>query len=245
MTSVLARQRAAQVAAWRADVSSRTTGRWADLGGLAAHATGIPVPYWNSAHVTAPEGLTRLDEAAAFFGDLPWGVLVPEELDTDHHVTSGLVLVTTQAVMTRDLADLPGVPEIELRWDAPADVVALQAASFGGDHLDDFLLPKANNDACALVVAYDGGVPVSTATLVVAEGVAAVYGVGTPPEHQRRGYGSAVTLAVLHEAVRRGCDLAFLNPSEQGYEVYARLGFEDQLGWRVYRTLVETAGAAE
>ena len=240
-TPLLARQRAAQVAAWRADASSRTTGRWADLGGLAAHATGIPVPYWNSAHVTAPEGLSRLAEAAAFYGDLPWGVLVPEELDTDH----GLVPVTEQAVMTRSLDGLPGVPEVELRWDAPADAIALQRDAFGGEHLEDFLLPKTVNDACALVVAYDGGVPVSTATLVVADGVAAVYGVGTPPEHQRRGWGSVVTLAVLHEGRRRGCDLAFLNPSEQGHAVYARLGFEDQPGYRVYRTLAETAGAAE
>ena len=239
-TSVLERQRAAQVAAWRADVASRTTGRWADLGGLAAHSTGLPVVYWNGAHVTAPEGLSHLDEAAAFFGDLPWAVLVPEELDTDH----GLAPVTEQRVMTRSLDGLPDVPEVDLRWDAVADAVALQQAAFGGDLVPEFLLPKAVNSACALVVAYDAGVPVSTATLVVTDGVGAVYGVGTPPEHQRRGWGSVVTLAVLHEAARRGCDLAFLNPSEQGYPVYARLGFEDQPGWRVYRTLADAAGAA-
>lgn len=239
--SLPARQRAAQVAAWRADVSSRTTGRWADLGGLAAHATGIPVSWWNGVHVTAPEGLSHLDVAAAFFDDLPWGVLVPDELDGDH----GLVPVTRQRVMTRGLEDLPAVPDLELRWDAAQDAISLQDRAFGGEHLDDFLLPKTVNDACALVVAYDAGAPVSTATLVVADGVAAVYGVGTPPEHQRRGYGSAVTLAVLHEAVRRGCDLAFLNPSDEGYAVYARLGFEDQPGYGVYRTLAETAGAAE
>lgn len=239
--ALLARQRAAQVAVWRADVSTRTTGRWADLGGLAAHATGLPVPYWNAVHVTAPEGLDRLDEAAAFFGELPWGVLVPEELDSGH----GLTTVTEQALMLRALRDLPDVPAVELRWDAPADVVEVQRSAFGdGGHLEGFLLPKAVNDACALVVAYDDGVPVSTATLVVVEDVAAVFGVGTAPEHRGRGLGAAVTLAVLHEAVRRGCDLAFLHPSEQGHGVYARLGFEDAPGYRVYSTLAETAGAA-
>ena len=232
-TPLLARQRAAQVAAWRADVSSRTAGRWADLGGLAVHATGLPVGYWNGAHLTAPEGMSRLDEAAAWFGDLPWAVLVPEELDGDH----GLERVTEQRVMTRTLDDLPPLPDVDLRWDAAADAVALQDAAFGGELVEEFVLPKTVNDACALVVAYDGGVPVSTATLVVADGVAAVYGVGTPPEHQRRGWGTVVTLAVLHEAVHRGCDLAFLNPSDEGYEVYARLGFEDQPGWQVYRPL--------
>ena len=83
------------------------------------------------------------------------------------------------------------------------------------------------------MTAYDGA-PVSTATLVVADGVAAVYGVGTVIGWRGRGLGRAVTLAVLHEARARGCDLAFLNPSDLGYGVYARLGFRDAPGWRVH-----------
>ena len=76
--------------------------------------------------------------------------------------------------------------------------------------------------------------PAATATLVTVDGVAAVYGVGTPSRHRRQGYGTAVTLAVLHEGRRRGCDLAFLNPSDLGRGVYAALGFTDAPPWHVF-----------
>ena len=57
MTTALERQRAATVAVWKADVATRPRGDWADLGGLAVHTTGIAVPYWNGAYLTAPRGL--------------------------------------------------------------------------------------------------------------------------------------------------------------------------------------------
>lgn len=50
---------------------------------------------------------------------------------------------------------------------------------------------------------------------------------------------------MLHEAVRRGCDLAFLNPSDEGFGMYQDLGFAEALPYRVYSALVVTVGAAE
>lgn len=228
MTTPLERQRTATVGAWRADVEVRPQGAWTDLGGLSLHRTGIPVVYWNSAFLTRPSGLTGLDEATTWFGDLPWGVLAPQEWDVD------LPHVTDQRVMLRDLAGLPDVPDLDLRW-ADAGAVTVQAAAFAGAHLEDFVLPKLTNPAGAVVTAYDGDDPVATATLLCVDGVAAVYGVGTVPSHRRQGLGAAVTVAVLLEGARRGCDLAFLNPSDEGYGVYAALGFTDAPGWSVYR----------
>ena len=74
----------------------------------------------------------------------------------------------------------------------------------------------------------------STATLVVVDGVAAVFGVATVPAYRRRGLGRAMTLAVLHEGARRGADLAFLNPSDSGDPVYRALGFTDAPGFAVW-----------
>ncbi|MGB8650710.1 MAG: GNAT family N-acetyltransferase [Mycobacteriales bacterium] len=231
----LERQRLATAAVWRADVARRRSGAWLWLDGLACHTTGLGVRPWNGAHLVAPDGMARLDEAAAWFDawDVPWGVLVPAEMDV---APPGLTHLTDQPVMLRDLAGLPTAPDLDLRWDAGLDAAALQAEGFSEprDRSEAFVLPKVGAPASAVVVGYDGSRPVATATVFWVDGVAAVYGVATVPSHRRQGWGAAVTTAVLHEAARLGCDLAFLNPSEPGRGVYARLGFEDAPPWRVF-----------
>ena len=225
----ITRQRAAAVAVWRADVATRPRGEWAQLQDVAVHTTGIPVRPWNGAHVTGPD--PDLQAARGWFRarGMPWAVLVPAEL-TFRPTTE---LLTEQRVMLRHLEDLPPMPDLDLRWDDGPGAAAVQQAAFGDELTREFVLPKLVNPSCAVVTAYHGG-PVATATLVVAAGVAAVFGVGTLPSHRRRGLGGAVTAAVLHEASARGCDLAYLNPSDLGYGTYARLGFTDAPGWRVH-----------
>ncbi len=231
----LARQRAATVAVWRADVATRPAGDWADLGGLALHTTGLAAVHWNGAHLTHPGGLAHLGEAHAWFAErrMPWAVLVPAELDLD----PGTPHVTDQAVMLRSLDHLPASPPLTMRWDDAEGAAAVQAEAFG-DPLamaTAFVVPKLRNAACAVAVASDEAGPVASATLVTVNGVAGIYGVGTVPAARRRGLGRALTVAVLHEARRRGCDLAFLNPSPAGYGVYAGLGFADAPPWRIYQ----------
>ena len=226
---LIARQRAAVVAVWRADVSTRPRGEWAQLQDVAVHTTGLPVMPWNGAHVTGPE--PDLEAARDWFLErsMPWAVLVPEELS----FRPTTELITEQRVMLRGLEDLPPVPDLELRWDDGQGAAAVQQAAFGDELAGEFVLPKLVNPSCAVVTAYDPK-PVATATLVLVAGVAAVFGVGTLPSHRRRGLGTAVTLAVLHEASSRGCDLAYLNPSDLGYGCYVRLGFSDAPGWLVH-----------
>jgi ribosomal protein S18 acetylase RimI-like enzyme len=219
---------------WQEDAASRPDGAWADLGGVAAHTTGIAVRHWNGAHLTDPSGLDRLPAVDAWFAarGMPWGLLVPADADQPE-----LPLLTEQPVMLRRLDRLAGLAPHPLRWGAADDASVVQAAAFG-DPLEEtraFVTPKLTSAACGVVTLYDGQLAVSTATLVVVDGVCAVFGVATLPSHQRRGFGRAVTLAVLHEGVRRGCDLAYLNPSESGAPVYRALGFTDAPGFRVYR----------
>jgi GNAT superfamily N-acetyltransferase len=69
------------------------------------------------------------------------------------------------------------------------------------------------------------GEPVTSATLILAAGVAGVYDVSTPPRWQRRGYGAAITALTLAEARAAGYRYACLTASPQGERVYRRLGF--------------------
>jgi GNAT superfamily N-acetyltransferase len=220
---------------WQADVATRPAGDWADLGGVVVFTTGLAVRHWNGAYLTDPSGLTRIPDVDAWFAarGMPWGLLVPSDLAL---TPLALQRLTVQRVMLRDLDGLPPVPELALRWDAAEDAARVQVAAFE-DSLEDtraFVAPKLVNAACGVVTAFDGDEPVSTATLVVVDRVAAVFGVGTVPAYRRRGLGRALTLAVLHEGRRRGADLAYLNPSDSGEPVYRALGFTDAPGFDVW-----------
>ena len=79
----------------------------------------------------------------------------------------------------------------------------------------------------AIVIGRVDSVPVATAMLVRSDGTAGVYNVVTVPAHRGKGYGAAVTWAVVAEGARRGCTHAVLQASESGYSVYRRMGFVD------------------
>jgi len=75
------------------------------------------------------------------------------------------------------------------------------------------------------VLALLHGAPVGAARVLLRAGVAMVHGVATVPEARRLGIGSAVTLAALVDARRRGCRIAVLQASSMGQGPYRRLGF--------------------
>ncbi|GMK41220.1 hypothetical protein PCCS19_42760 [Paenibacillus sp. CCS19] len=75
-------------------------------------------------------------------------------------------------------------------------------------------------------VGYLEGRPVATVMLFLAAGVAAVHHVVTLPEARNRGIGTAVTAHALTEAKRAGYRIAILTASEDGFNIYRKLGFE-------------------
>lgn len=75
-------------------------------------------------------------------------------------------------------------------------------------------------------VGYLDGKPVATVMLFLAAGVAAVHHVVTLPEARNRGIGTAVTAHALIEAKGAGYRIAILTASEDGFNIYRKLGFQ-------------------
>ena len=53
----------------------------------------------------------------------------------------------------------------------------------------------------------------------------AIFSVATPTEHRRHGYGAAITALAARAHFESGADLAWLQTSPMGEQVYYRLGF--------------------
>jgi ribosomal protein S18 acetylase RimI-like enzyme len=95
-------------------------------------------------------------------------------------------------------------------------------------------LAAAMDPAVALLVGYLDGEPVTTGRLSCLGHVAEVNSVTTKPGYERRGYGTAMTWAVLAEGAQRGCVSAVLTATTVGYPMYVRMGFEPVVAYRTY-----------
>lgn len=76
-----------------------------------------------------------------------------------------------------------------------------------------------------LYLGYLGDVPVGTAELTMAGGVAGLYNICTLAAHRRRGVGTALTRQPLLDARERGCRAAVLEAARAGVSLYERVGF--------------------
>jgi hypothetical protein len=81
-------------------------------------------------------------------------------------------------------------------------------------------------------LAYRDGRALAGAILYMAHGVGGIGWVGTLPGEFGRGYGSAVTWAVIAEGLRRGARFLSLQASPMGEPMYRRMGFTTPTHYR-------------
>ena len=139
--------------------------------------------------------------------------------------------------MLADLAALPSAPTApesfhvqQVRDTTMLEVwKQISAAGFGSDtqiYYDAYARHGFGVDAASLhYIGYVDDQPVTSSTLLMAGGIASVYDVSTPPALRRRGFGGAITLAMLREARIRGYQHAWIWSSQLGQSVYRKLGF--------------------
>jgi GNAT superfamily N-acetyltransferase len=105
----------------------------------------------------------------------------------------------------------------------------VSAAGFGVDiqiHADAYARHGFGPEAISLhYTGYLDDEPVTSGTLLLAGGIAGIWDVSTPPAHRGKGFGGAITLAMLRAAHERGYKHAWTWSSQMGKRVYERIGF--------------------
>jgi ribosomal protein S18 acetylase RimI-like enzyme len=86
-----------------------------------------------------------------------------------------------------------------------------------------------------LFVGYADGVPVAKSMGFRHADLVGVYNVGTAEEARRRGYGWAMTMAVLVAGAAAGCSTATLQSSAMGLPMYEKHGFRTVFRYRGFR----------
>ena len=208
-------------------------------------------------------GTTVADEIRALLDRLTpvirftWWQVLPSCQPADlaaHLLAAGLEPLPDESrpVMTLKLADLAPAPPLATAlvirrvsdaalmadWThASAQGFEASAAAIQPYHEAYSALGFAADAAFQHFVGYLAGVPVTSATLLLAGGLAGIYDVSTIPSARRQGLGAAITRACLSAAQARGYHHAVLQASAEGVGIYQRLGFrevyrEQNFGWR-------------
>jgi ribosomal protein S18 acetylase RimI-like enzyme len=89
------------------------------------------------------------------------------------------------------------------------------------------LLAAADPAAYRVALARLDGESVATAMAFEFDGDCGVYNVSTLEQARRRGLATAVTAALLRDAIARGCVTASLQATPMAEQLYAKLGFRD------------------
>lgn len=69
--------------------------------------------------------------------------------------------------------------------------------------------------------------PVAIASVLYYGGIAGIFNVATLPDYRGKGIGTAITLAPLLDAKKNGYEIAWLESSEMGINLYKRIGFQE------------------
>jgi N-acetylglutamate synthase len=175
---------------------------------------------------------------------LPFGIDLEPSLHPDVRSAAevtGLRTVESRPGMTAvpsEVVDVPAPRGVVIgpareHLDAVADVAT---AGFGGELVTNrgFVASAVFDDPRARIyLAWLDGRPVATVETSIDDGMLGVFGVATVPDARRTGIGAAVTAFAVRDRAA-DADLAYLQSSDDGHGVYARLGFRDTSIWEVW-----------
>jgi len=126
-----------------------------------------------------------------------------------------------EVVRVRDVAAAEDLGRLlAAGYEMPEDISLLLARTALAAQARD-----AENRLVDLLVV-EAGRPVACASLVVDEGVAGIYNIAVRPADQRRGLGTAATVAALQAGLERGATHSILHASAAGHGAYVKLGYE-------------------
>jgi GNAT superfamily N-acetyltransferase len=209
------------------------------IGRVPVAATMLPLAFFNAAFVAEPLGdaARDLEAAVTLLRELavPFTVHLRSDLEpATRAAADGLGLVWTgtlpgMAMRPRPAPDLP--PGLTIRRATTAaelaDHRAVAAAAFGmSPDLVARLMPPAllGNPAVRVYVGLENGLPVASSLAFRTDEIVGIYNVATVEAARGRGYGTAMTWAVIADAAP-GVEVAILQASAPGLPVYERMGF--------------------
>lgn len=222
--------------------------------GLLLARSGPQLPFNNfAAPTSAPrDPAALLERARCFFATsgVTWMLSTTDETVALSHVARAAGMQPGQEPGML-LAPIAGIPPVApgLSIEVVSNVTTLRVyndtmtSGFGSGPWaqHELLDSRALIDAIG-ITNYLGrvdGEPVATALLFSCHRIAGLFNISTAPAYRGRGFGAAMTWRAAADGAADGCLGAYLQASEMGAPVYARLGF---LPVRTYRTWLLPAG---
>lgn len=111
-------------------------------------------------------------------------------------------------------------------FEIPPQVAQIYRDAYARQDLDDRTLQHH--------IGYWRGQAVTSSTLLLTQKMAGLYDISTPPLFRRRGFGTAITRALLAEARAQGCVFACLMASPLGEGIYEQAGFATRITFAEY-----------
>jgi GNAT superfamily N-acetyltransferase len=230
---LLASMDANMVAVYSADTRATPGGAVVETPGLVMCRTPRGTVATNMAIVTGPiDAPTVRERTVAFYG--PTGS--PFSVWTREHADAGLEL-ELGALGFHPIHREPGMTFLPgAERPAPPREIDIRLVTYGtpeastAEHFAT--LASVVGPATQAYFAYKDGRAVAGAILYMAHGVGGIGWVGTLPEEFGRGYGRAVTWAVIAEGIRRGARFMNLQASPMGESMYRRMGFTTPTHYR-------------
>jgi N-acetylglutamate synthase len=208
--------------------------------GLVLVVTGGPHPAQNA--IISPsldpdaEAIASLAESVSW--DFPWSIHVrgtPGPAVTEVAARYGLTEFTQEPLMVRHTdqgpPDEPPIDSLRIRPIAADELGLFARALEAGLEIPSGSFEVLNvpglaeTDGITFYLAELDGVPVATGMTAVFGDVTGLSNISTLPRYRRRGYGRAMTLAMVRAGFAVGAATAYLCATEMGEPVYKTAGF--------------------